>query len=134
MNDNGDQDFGYNLPSGSIGDTIWLDMNADGIQDASELTNPPAIVNGLTVTLLDGTGNPIDSDPNTAGIQPTTTTTSSTGYYLFDELIPGTYTVAFELPTDYYVSEQHSSLSTGTGTTTSGNTDDSDFNPTATST
>ena len=73
VNDNGDQDFGYNLPSGSIGDTIWFDTNADGIQDASELTTPPTIVNGLTVTLLDGTGNPIDSDPNTAGIQSTTT-------------------------------------------------------------
>ena len=39
---------------GSIGDFVWLDTNGDGIQDANEQG-----VAGVTVTLLDSNGNPV---------------------------------------------------------------------------
>ena len=46
-----DVDFGYRN-TGSVGDRVWLDANANGIQDAGE----PGI-NGVTVQLLDAANN-----------------------------------------------------------------------------
>ncbi|NNM29891.1 MAG: hypothetical protein HKO57_10230, partial [Akkermansiaceae bacterium] len=79
------------LPVGTIGNVVWLDENGDGIQDAGE----PGIA-GVTVELLDGSGNPIDSDPVAAGVQPTVTTTDADGGYLFASRAPVTYTVKVE--------------------------------------
>ena len=56
----------------SVGDYVWLDVNRDGQQDASE---PP--VKGATVELLDADGNVVG-----------TTTTNDEGYYWFVDLIP----------------------------------------------
>ncbi len=70
--------FGETLPV-TIGDFVWDDQNADGIQDAGE----PGI-DGVTLTL---TGT------NAYGASVTdTTTTSGNGAYLFSE-VPGTYVV-----------------------------------------
>ncbi len=72
-------DFGYQ-PSGSsstIGDTIFLDTNGDGNEDAGELGIP-----GVTVALLDNSGNVI-----------ATTITDASGTYSFPGLPSGTYTV-----------------------------------------
>jgi probable HAF family extracellular repeat protein len=72
-------------PSGKIGDFVWEDLNGNGVQDAGE----PAI-SGVQVELLDGTGTVIR-----------TTTTSSSGLYLFTELAAGNYSVRFTAPTGY---------------------------------
>jgi hypothetical protein len=72
-------DFGYQ-GTGSVGDRVWLDVNADGDQDSGEDG-----INGVTVRLLDGDGNEIAS-----------TTTSSDGDYTFEHLAPGTYTVRID--------------------------------------
>jgi uncharacterized repeat protein (TIGR01451 family) len=69
-------DFGYYTP-GVIGDTLWIDNDNDGIQDAGE-----SGIAGVTLTL---TG---------PGCAPCTTTTDSSGYYAFGGLAGGTYTVA----------------------------------------
>ena len=74
----------------SLGDYVWDDLNADGVQDAGE----PGVEN-VTVTLYDDTNAVVD-----------TTTTDATGLYLFDTLVPGDYYVVFTLPTDYYFSPQ----------------------------
>ncbi|MFP3898523.1 MAG: SdrD B-like domain-containing protein, partial [Dehalococcoidia bacterium] len=74
-----------------LGDFVWHDLNADGIQDDGE----PGIA-GVTVNLYACNGTPLD-----------TTATNSTGYYLFDELMPGNYKVEFILPTDYVFSPQN---------------------------
>ena len=79
-----DQDFGYR-GTGSIGDTIYLDRNGDGDQDAGE----PGL-SGVTVVLdhagPDGiAGNTDDST--------FTTTTGAGGNYLFEFLPPGPYNV-----------------------------------------
>jgi len=78
-------DFGYRQ-AGAIGDRVWYDLNADGVQDAEE--------NGLglvTVRLYDGSDNLIDE-----------VVTDSSGNYLFTDLTPGDYYVVVEdadLPT-----------------------------------
>ncbi|MFO0947737.1 MAG: SdrD B-like domain-containing protein [Planctomycetota bacterium] len=75
----------------SLGDYVWYDTNANGIQDGTE-----AGVVGVTVNLLDGSGNVID-----------TTTTNASGYYLFSNLTPGDYAVEFVKPSGYYFSPQN---------------------------
>lgn len=67
---------GY-VPAGSIGDTVWNDLDGDGTQDAGETGVP-----GVTVTLTDPDGNTV-----------ATTVTDAEGNYSFDGLVPGTYTV-----------------------------------------
>ncbi|HMQ97300.1 MAG TPA: SdrD B-like domain-containing protein, partial [Candidatus Nanoperiomorbaceae bacterium] len=68
-----------------IGDFVWEDMDADGVQDAGE----PGI-GGVTVNLLDGNGNFLE-----------TTTTQPDGFYQFTGLIPGDYIVEFVQPAGY---------------------------------
>lgn len=75
-------DFGYQ-PVGSIGDTVWEDLNADGVQDGGE-----AGIENVTVTLKDADGNTLATD-----------TTDSNGNYLFSDLPPGTYTVEVDSST-----------------------------------
>ncbi|MEL6656096.1 MAG: SdrD B-like domain-containing protein [Bacteroidota bacterium] len=74
-------DAGFYEPA-SLGDFVWLDEDADGIQDAGE----PGI-EGVTVMLLDGDGNMLDQ-----------TTTDATGFYEFTDLVPGDYIVKFTAP------------------------------------
>ena len=74
-------DFGFLPPTGKIGDFVWLDTNTNGIQDGGE----PGIA-GVTVTL---------NGPD--GTQ--TTTTNSSGFYLFTGLRAGNYAVTVSAPT-----------------------------------
>ena len=72
--------------SGSIGDFVWHDVNANGIKEAGE----PG-VDGVTVDLY-------ESDGTTAG----TTATASGGLYVFDGLDAGGYYLKFaDLPAGY---------------------------------
>lgn len=66
--------------SGTIGDTVWSDENANGIQDAGEKG-----IAGATVNLTRPDGTVIQ------------TTTNSNGNYLFSALPEGTYQVALVL-------------------------------------
>ncbi len=77
----------------AIGDTVWLDSDADGMQDFGE----PGLA-GVQLLLLDcdndGTNcTPYDSDPTTPGVQTATTTTDANGNYIFDGLPSGSYSV-----------------------------------------
>ncbi len=74
----------------SIGNRVWNDLNNNGLQDATE----PGL-QGVIVELLDGNGNSIDSDPSTAGIQPTTRVTNALGEYQFTGLPAGDYRIRF---------------------------------------
>lgn len=71
-----DVDFGYQ-PLGSIGDLVWLDLDDNG----SQMTGVEPGLSGVVVTAT-GTGGTF------------TTTTDADGYYLFNSLPPGTYTIA----------------------------------------
>ncbi|NOT44871.1 MAG: hypothetical protein HOP14_09760 [Acidobacteria bacterium] len=77
-------DFGFVQPA-ALGDFVWLDLDADGVQDGNE----PGL-EGFSVTLLDCTGMPVAS-----------TLTGPGGFYLFSGLRPGCYKVAFGSPGGY---------------------------------
>jgi subtilisin-like proprotein convertase family protein len=100
-NINRGQDFGYAAPAGSsgtIGNLVWLDQNADGVSQGS--SGPDGLagsdddepgVAGVTLDLyrdLNGNGLVDADEPRVAN-----TVTNSTGAYLFTALPFGTYVV-----------------------------------------
>jgi 5-hydroxyisourate hydrolase-like protein (transthyretin family) len=80
-------DAGVVVKTYAIGDYTWIDTNRDGLQGDDE----PVLAN-VTVELLDAEGNSFD--------EPITTTTDDNGYYLFDEVPAGEYTLKFTLNGD----------------------------------
>jgi uncharacterized repeat protein (TIGR01451 family) len=70
----------------SLGDLVWNDRNANGIQDSGEIG-----MSGVQVELL-------NSDGTSTGL---TTTTDGDGKYSFPGLLPGAYQVKFILPYGY---------------------------------
>lgn len=95
-------DFGYK-PQGtaSIGDTVFLDADGDGVKDAIET----GIAN-VTVTLYEDSNNNGVIDAATDAVL-ATTTTGTTGGYLFTGLAAGNYLVdvdqnAASIPSDAY--------------------------------
>jgi SdrD B-like domain/Cellulose binding domain/RTX calcium-binding nonapeptide repeat (4 copies) len=77
-------DGGFYKPA-AIGDLVWEDLNANGLQDAGE-----AGLSGITIKLLDAGGSMI-----------ATTTTGANGAYSFNNVVPGTYSVDFAAPEGY---------------------------------
>lgn len=80
-------DAGIYIPA-KLGDYVWEDVNANGLQDAGE-----APISGVTVVLSGTTG--------TGTVVSVTTTTDVAGLYLFSNLVPGTYKVTFTTPIGY---------------------------------
>ena len=76
--------------STTLGDFVWDDLDADGIQDAGETG-----INNVSVELF-----------NTADVSQGTTTTNGAGAYSFTNLTPGDYYVVFTLPAGYNFSPQ----------------------------
>ncbi|HNP54798.1 MAG TPA: SdrD B-like domain-containing protein, partial [Ferruginibacter sp.] len=72
----------------SIGNYVFKDANANGLQDNNE-----SGLSGVTVQLLNNSGTVL-----------TTTTTSSSGAYTFSSLAPGTYSVKFTTSSGFYPS------------------------------
>ncbi|HSM02308.1 MAG TPA: SdrD B-like domain-containing protein [Acidimicrobiia bacterium] len=72
----------------SIGDRVWNDLDADGIQDAGE----PGVA-GVTVRLFDG-----------AGVEVGSTVTNGAGEYSFENLTPGAYHVEVVIPGGFVAS------------------------------
>lgn len=83
------QDFGY-AGTGSIGDTVWLDLNADGVQGVNE----PGLA-GFTATLVWFGPNGVKGGGDDVIFS---TTTDSTGKYLFPSLPAGEFTVSVTPP------------------------------------
>jgi hypothetical protein len=69
-----------------ISGTVFLDANADGIRQPSEVTG----IAGVTITLRDSNGNVV-----------ATTTTDAAGNYLFANVPPGNYTIEQTQPAAY---------------------------------
>jgi len=98
----------------SIGNFVWNDINADGIQDSNE-----SGIQGVSVNLFDENG-----------ILVATTTTDANGEYIFDDLLPGTYEVMFENLAGYFLSPTNATNSSddsnGLNSTVTLNSGDSD--------
>ena len=72
----------------SIGDFVWEDVNANGIQDNGEVG-----ISGVKLT-LSGT-----SDLGVSVLE--MTTTDSQGKFSFDNIFMGNYTITIDMPQDY---------------------------------
>lgn len=104
-------DFGY-TGTGSIGDRVWFDQDADGVQDAGE----PGI-GGRTVTVVWGG---FDGNLATAGDNISyTATTSATGAYSVPRLPAGSYRVTVSgMPTGFGSTKDPDAVANGTADTT----------------
>lgn len=80
----------------AIGDFVWLDWDQNDVQDNGE----PGIKD-VTVILFDANGEEVAR-----------TTTGNTGHYLFDELVPGDYSLQFIPPAGYVVVKPRVGIST----------------------
>jgi hypothetical protein len=100
-------DAGLYMPA-SLGDYVWMDSNRNGIQEP--VLGEIGIAN-VMVKLYTSAGAPV-----------ATTTTGANGYYLFTDLMPGSYTVWFVKPVGYSFSPQDNPNTTDAL--------DSDANPT----
>jgi hypothetical protein len=74
---------------GAIGDYVWEDANANGIQDEGVAVG----VNGITVELLSTSGAVL------ATAQTNTDESGKRGYYVFDDLTPNSYRLRVQTPT-----------------------------------
>ncbi|MEK6775776.1 MAG: SdrD B-like domain-containing protein [bacterium] len=81
-------DAGLNQLPASIGNYVWNDLNANGLQDGLE----PGI-QGVAVNLYDS-----------SNVLVTSTTTDVNGIYAFSNLDPGTYVVEFVYPSGFVFS------------------------------
>ncbi len=88
-------DLGLYNPA-SLGDRVWLDEDADGVQDPAESATPGAVAN-LTVELWRPGG----------GTPAVTTTTDLAGLYSFTDLAPGDYYLVFRAPAGYAITRQN---------------------------
>ncbi|MCB9042892.1 MAG: hypothetical protein H6554_03900 [Chitinophagales bacterium] len=117
--DYNDADFGYQPPTGSIGDFVFIDLNNDGIYNGSDLP-----LSGVTATLYDATTDTATSY---------TDVTDASGNYLFTGVPAGDYYVVFTTPSGYQVS---GTVPTGnnnnniTGANGAGSTNDFSFDGT----
>jgi len=82
-------DLGLHPTLTNLGDRVFLDRNANGIQDADENSG----VANITVKLYNANNTFVEE-----------TKTTSTGYYLFRNLVPANYYIIFEVPSTYKVS------------------------------
>ena len=88
-------DFGFTQLA-SLGDFVFEDTNANGIQDPGEQG-----INGVTIMLFDAAGNMITTDAFGNPLNLVTgpnPVDGSPGFYMLSNLLPGDYTVKFTPP------------------------------------
>jgi hypothetical protein len=93
ISDSGDVDLSIDMgiyELASIGDRIWLDANANGVQDSDESN----YIGSISVALYNASGTLISRK------------NISNGVYLFDELEPDDYYIQFSLPSGYILSDR----------------------------
>ena len=98
----------------AVGNYVWFDENQNNVQDESSANG----INGVKVCLYTSTGTLVTTDTTSNDVY------GRPGYYLFDQLDPGSYYVQFKPTPD-------KTYTTGSGTTggTSSDETDSDVDP-----
>ena len=81
-------------PLVGMGDYTWIDANANGIQDAGE-----APLAGVIVQLMNAAGTAVATDAQ--GNPVPSVTTDATGHYFIGNLLAGSYSAKFTLPSGY---------------------------------
>lgn len=81
------------VKTGRLGDLCWLDVNANGLQDEGELGIP-----GVTIELMRD------------GSCIATTVSDQYGYYVFERLYPGEYTLRVTAPAQVRPTQLHTDL------------------------
>ncbi len=99
-----DRDDAVTVIGAALGDRVWLDVDANGVQDAAE-----SGVSNVTVNLYDAGSNLV-----------ATTTTDTNGLYRFERLVPGDYTVEVVPPAGHRFGPRDAGSDDGT---------DSDIDP-----
>jgi len=84
-----DLDAGIEIEPGQVGNRVWIDINANGIQDTGE----PGLENVL-IELFDDTNMLIN-----------TMFSNAQGIFFFDNVPPGNYYLVFNAPAGYIVSD-----------------------------
>ncbi|CAN5909810.1 hypothetical protein BH11PSE8_BH11PSE8_00740 [soil metagenome] len=92
-------DAGLVCRTASIGDRVWVDSIANGVQDSGEVGMSGVFVS-LRTAGADGVFGTADD------VVQRTTTTDTNGNYLFDHLAAGQYQVTFTRPTGYSFTAQ----------------------------
>jgi len=113
-------------PGTALGDTVWFDLNEDGLQDMGE----PGIPD-VTVFLY-------NANNTTPGNHIAVTMTDANGYYIFDDLVAGNYIIEFVMPDGFVYTTTDtggddtidSDADSGTGLTGSYFLPNGTFNPT----
>ncbi len=91
-----DWDAGF-YRQGALGDTVWIDVNRNGVQDEGE----PGL-NGVTVRLRGaGADDVFGTSDDITRQMVTATNGQNDGRYLFENVSPGRYRLTFDLPADY---------------------------------
>lgn len=76
----------------TLGDSVFVDSDADGTKDSGELG-----LEGVLMELLDVNGHPIDN-PTEVGFQAYTTTSDGSGNYSFNNVAAGSYQIRIATP------------------------------------
>jgi hypothetical protein len=108
-------DFGFVVPSVSVGRLVWFDTDRDGVQDVGE----PGLA-GVTMSIMKADGGAVT---DVFGNPVMTTTTDASGNYVFANLPVGSYKVNVVEPTGYTATVAGAGTtatdsSTGTATST----------------
>ncbi len=85
-------DIGLIVAPATVGDLVFSDVNANGIQDAGE-----SGINDIGVSLYDRNDNLIETTT-------TATVGGEDGHYLFEEIPAGNYYIVFDIPSDMDIS------------------------------
>lgn len=89
------QDAGF-VKLGNIGDRVWVDFNANGLQNSGE----PGL-NGVVIKLFDEAGSLIATDITSNNVD------GDPGYYLFENIKPSKYYITAGIPQDYLITRKN---------------------------
>jgi uncharacterized repeat protein (TIGR01451 family) len=96
-------------PTARLGDYVWLDDDGDGLQRANAGV-PDVVVRLFRLTQADEVAPSSAISTTDLGV---TQTTNAQGFYMFDDVLPGRYTLCAAPPAGYSLARQGSTPGSG---------------------